>query len=69
VLGLLAWLYLEAQLALYAVEVNVVLVRRLWPRSLAGPPYTDQDRRAFRLYAETEQRNKETDVSVRLPEA
>jgi YihY family inner membrane protein len=68
VLGLLAWLYLEAQLALYAVEVNVVLVWRLWPRSLAGPPYTDQDRRAFRLYAEMEERNKETDVSVRLPE-
>lgn len=68
VLGLLAWLYLQAEMTMYAAEVNVVLVRGLWPRSLAGPPYTDQDRRAFRLYAEMEQRNKETDVSVRLPE-
>ena len=34
VLGLLAWLYLQAQVTLYAAEVNVVLVRRLWPRSI-----------------------------------
>lgn len=34
VLGLLAWLYLEAQVTLYAAEVDVVLVRHLWPRSL-----------------------------------
>jgi YihY family inner membrane protein len=34
VLGLLFWLYLGAQLTLYAAEVNVVAARRLWPRSL-----------------------------------
>jgi quercetin dioxygenase-like cupin family protein len=34
VLGLLVWLYLGAQLTLYAAEVNVVAARRLWPRSL-----------------------------------
>lgn len=34
VLGLLTWLYLGAQLTLIAAEVNVVLDRRLWPRSL-----------------------------------
>ena len=37
VLGLIAWLYLQAQLTLYAVEINVVLAYRLWPRSLAPP--------------------------------
>ena len=36
VLGLLAWLYLEAMVTLYAAEMDVVLVRRLWPRKL-GP--------------------------------
>jgi YihY family inner membrane protein len=36
VLGLLAWLYLGAQLTLVAAEVNAVLDRRLWPRSLFG---------------------------------
>lgn len=38
VLGLLAWLYLQAQITLYAVEATVVRARRLWPRSLTGPP-------------------------------
>jgi uncharacterized BrkB/YihY/UPF0761 family membrane protein len=52
VLGLIAWLYLQAQLTLYAVEINVVRAYRLWPRSLAPPPYTEQDRHAFRLYVE-----------------
>jgi hypothetical protein len=38
VLGLLFWLYLGAQLTLYAAEVNVVAARRLWPRSVLQPP-------------------------------
>ncbi|MDR0344790.1 MAG: YihY/virulence factor BrkB family protein, partial [Nocardiopsaceae bacterium] len=35
VLGLLAWLYLQAQFTLYAIEASVVRRRGLWPRSLA----------------------------------
>lgn len=46
VVGLLAWMYLGAQLTLYAAEVNVVLHARLWPRSLTGGPRTEADRRA-----------------------
>lgn len=34
VLGLLAWLFLQAEVTLYAAETDVVLRRRLWPRSL-----------------------------------
>jgi len=34
VLGLLAWLYLQAEITLYAAEADVVLARRLWPRSI-----------------------------------
>ncbi len=52
VLGLIAWLYLQAELTLYAIQINVVRAYRLWPRSLAPPPYTEQDRHAFRLYVE-----------------
>jgi len=52
VLGLIAWFYLQAQLTLYAIEINVVRAFRLWPRSLSPPPYTEQDRHAFRLYVE-----------------
>jgi membrane protein len=62
VLGLIAWLYLQAQLTLYAVEINVVRAYRLWPRSLAPPPYTEQDRRAFRLYVD--KRGDELDIVV-----
>jgi len=64
VIGLLAWLYLEAELTLYAVEINVVLAFRLWPRSVAPPPYTEQDRRAFQLYAQMEERRKNEDIVV-----
>jgi membrane protein len=62
VLGLIAWLYLQAQLTLYAVEINVVRAYRLWPRSLAPPPYTEQDRRAFELYVE--KRHNQRDIVV-----
>jgi membrane protein len=64
VIGLVAWLYLEAELTLYAVEINVVVAYRLWPRSVAPPPYTEQDRQAFRLYAQTEERSKDMDIVV-----
>src|ERR1700733_1620245 len=67
VLGLLAWLYLEAELTLYAVEINVVLAFRLWPRSIAPPPYTEQDRKAFQLYAQMEERTKNEDIAVQDP--
>lgn len=34
VIGLLVWLYLGARVLVYAAELNVVLARGLWPRSL-----------------------------------
>ena len=34
VIGLLSWLYLQAQVSLLAAEVNVVRVEGLWPRRL-----------------------------------
>lgn len=66
VIGLIAWLYLEAELTLYAVQINVVLTYQLWPRSLAPPPYTEQDRRAYRLYAQVETRVKGEDIEVEV---
>lgn len=47
VLGLVSWLFLGAQVTLYAAEANVVWTRRLWPRSIVQPPLTDADKRAF----------------------
>jgi uncharacterized BrkB/YihY/UPF0761 family membrane protein len=64
VIGLIAWLYLEAQLTLYAVEASVVRTYRLWPRSIAPPPYTEQDRRAYQLYAQVEKRVEDEEIVV-----
>ena len=64
VIGLIAWLYLQAQLTLYAVQVSVVRAYRLWPRSIAPPPYTEQDRRAYHLYAQVEKRVKDEEIVV-----
>jgi YihY family inner membrane protein len=64
VLGLLAWLYLGAQLTIFAAEVNVVRARHLWPRSLFGDPLVEADRRALSESAETEERVDEENVEV-----
>lgn len=64
VIGLLVWIYLGAQLTLYCAEINVVRVRRLWPRSLVQPPLTEADRRALRAGALVEQRRAEQRVDV-----
>ncbi len=36
VIGLIAWMYLQAQVFLYAAELNSVLEGQLWPRSFRG---------------------------------
>ncbi len=64
VIVLLGWLYLSAQLLLYAAEVNVVLARRLWPRSLLQPPLTGPDRQVLAALAETEERLPEQTIEV-----
>jgi YihY family inner membrane protein len=64
VLGLLAWVYLAAEVAVYAAEINVVLVRRLWPRALVQPPLTEADRHSMALQALQNQRREEQQVRV-----
>jgi len=65
VLGLLAWFYLQAQITLYVVELNVVRVYRLWPRSLNPPPLTLADLHSYELYAAAQQRQKDIQVVTR----
>lgn len=64
VLGLLGFLYLAAQLSLYAAEINVVRTRRLWPRSILQPPLTRADRELLRDVATAQERRAEQHVSV-----
>jgi YihY family inner membrane protein len=64
VLGLFAWIYLIAELTVYAAELNVVLARKLWPRAMVQPPLTDADRRSMAAQALQNQRRPEQHVDV-----
>lgn len=75
VLGLIAWIYLEAVVVVLSAELNVVVTRRMWPRALLTP-FTDAvnltaaDRSAYALVAKA-QRHKgfeQIDVNFREPE-
>ena len=68
VLGLLSWLYLGAQVALYSAELNVVVARRLWPRSIVQPPLTTADMDVLRAIALKEERRPEQHLEVRFDE-
>jgi membrane protein len=54
VLGLLSWIYIGAQLMLLSAELNVVLARRLWPRSLQPPPLSEPDKESLAAQATEE---------------
>ncbi|MDQ1368095.1 MAG: hypothetical protein QOF20_448, partial [Acidimicrobiaceae bacterium] len=64
ILGLIGWLYLVSTVTLYAAEANVVVTRRLWPRSIVQPPLTDADRRVLSDIAQQEERRPEESVDV-----
>jgi YihY family inner membrane protein len=64
VLGLVAWVYLAAEVAVYSAEVNVVLTRHLWPRAIVQPPLTEADRTSMALQALQNQRRPEQQVEV-----
>jgi len=69
VIGLLGWLYLGAQMTLLAAEINVVLKRRLWPRSLVQPPLTMKDKEALQSLAMMEERRPEEEIVVRFKDS
>ena len=64
VIALLVWLHLGAQMTLYAAEVNVVVTRKLWPRSLIGPPEERADRETLEALAKVEERHESEQVDV-----
>ena len=73
VLGLLAWIYIEAVIIVLAAELNVVLGRRLYPRSLLTPfvedvELTDADRRSYTSYASTQQYKESQSITVEFDE-
>lgn len=67
VLGLLFWIYLLAQVLVYAAEINTVTTYRLWPRGLDGKRPTHADKLAYTMAAETQKYipPEEIDVSFK----
>jgi membrane protein len=64
VLGLLAWLSLQATVIVYAVEADVVRARKLWPRSLIQPPLISADKEYYNSVLEAETRRPEQQVNI-----
>jgi len=64
VLVLLAWISLSVGITVYTAELNVVLARRLWPRSIVQPPLTDADRAVLAVQALQNQRRDDQRVQV-----
>ena len=65
VIGIVAFLLLLAKLSMYAAELNPVLARRLYPRSLplGGEP-TDADRQVLSAIVHAEQRRDDQTIDV-----
>ena len=64
VLGLIAFIFLAAEITLYAAEANVVWQRRLWPRSIVQPPLTKADLQVLTDIALVGERRPEQSVEV-----
>jgi hypothetical protein len=64
VLGLLAWIYLAAEITLYCAEMNTVVARNLWPRTMVQPPLTEADQRSLAYQATANQRRPEQRVTT-----
>ena len=63
VIGLLTWLFLGARVVVYCAELNAVLARGLWPRSLLETR-TDADRETLEGLAKVEERAQGQEISV-----
>lgn len=64
VLGLLAWLALQATVIVYAIEIDVVRVNRLWPRSIVQPPLIEADKVYYSKALRTETRRPEQRLDI-----
>jgi membrane protein len=63
VIGLLTWLFLGARIVVYSAELNAVLSRGLWPRSILDPPEPADDE-ALEALAKIEERKDDQRVAV-----
>jgi membrane protein len=67
VIGLMSWFLLGAHLLLFAAEVNVVVHRRLWPRSLTGA-LSQADREVLQRSVQAARGDERVEIDVRFRE-
>ena len=65
VLGLLFWMYLQAQFLMFALEIDSVRTLKLWPRALdKSGEQTDGDKAAYQLYAKRNNWHENEEIRV-----
>jgi uncharacterized BrkB/YihY/UPF0761 family membrane protein len=64
VIGVVVYLLLLAKMSVYAAELNPVLARRLYPRSLPGTAPTDADREVQRELVHAQKQRDDTRIDV-----
>jgi YihY family inner membrane protein len=64
VIGLLSFIYLGAQIMLYAAEINVVRKKHLWPRSIVAEDPTPGDEQVLAQRAKMEARRPDESIRV-----
>lgn len=64
VLGLIAWLALQVNVIVIAIEVDVVRSNRLWPRSIVAPELTEADKTYYDRAVRTEARHPEQRLDI-----
>jgi uncharacterized BrkB/YihY/UPF0761 family membrane protein len=64
VIAMLSWIYLQAQVFLFAAEVNTVRAYRVWPRGLDADNPTEADKLVLEGLVRTEERRSDEDVDV-----
>lgn len=66
VLGMLFWIYLLAQVVVYAVEIDSVRHLKLYPRAIQNNKPTPQDLHAYELYAHVDRYIPKEEIDVRF---
>ncbi len=66
--GLIGLLLFGTQIILYSLEVAVVRVQPLWPRSLVQPPLTTADIALLKVMAKQEERRVEEHITTTFDE-
>ena len=66
VLGMLFWIYLLAQVVVYAVEIDSVRHLKLYPRAIQNDKPTSQDLHAYELYAHVDRYIPKEEIDVRF---